>query len=105
MNDRVLFALSLCRKAGALAAGFEKSCDAAAAGAPLVLLTADASPRTKRAATERCSGTKVLELRETSRQLAQVTGKVFAVAAVTDQNLATLVAGAIGKQEEESYAD
>ncbi|MDL2294518.1 ribosomal L7Ae/L30e/S12e/Gadd45 family protein [Ruminococcaceae bacterium OttesenSCG-928-D13] len=102
MTDKLLGALGLCRRAGALAAGFDVVCEAAQGGkAELVLLAADASERTRRKVTEACLGRcKLIETDITQQALAGLLSKPTAVLAVTDKNLAALCRKAAGVTEE-----
>ena len=57
MRNKLLFALSLCRKAGALVTGFDPVKESVMTGkADLVLCAADAAERTLRHAQEFCEG-------------------------------------------------
>lgn len=87
-------ALGLCRKAGALVWGADRTADCVAAGkAKLVLLTADASPRTAARFTALCeSAVPLRTLPLAGDALAAITARPAAVFAVTDQNLARLCA-------------
>lgn len=87
-------AMGLCRKAGALVWGADRTADCIGAGkAKLVLLTADASPRTRARFEALCHGAVPLRtLPLAGEALAAVTARPAAVFAVTDQNLARLCA-------------
>ena len=88
----IVGALGLCRKAGALLFGAERVADAIHAGkAKLVLLTADASPRTAKRFAELCAGrVSFAAMPLTAAALSALTPRPAAVYAVTDQNLARL---------------
>jgi ribosomal protein L7Ae-like RNA K-turn-binding protein len=91
LNDFV-FALSLCRKAGALVMGFDAVKDSVLRGkAQLVLCAADISEGTRRRVGTFCEDwVEVLDVPYTQFELSQVSKKLTAVFAVTDENLAAL---------------
>lgn len=93
MNEGLLSAISMARGAGKLKIGFDASKDAAAQGAPLVILASDVSERTRRSARYFCedSGTRLLETDVTQDEIKEKFGWRFGVAAVTDINFATLI--------------
>ena len=92
MNEKLLSALSMARRAGKLKIGLEASKDAARAGAPAVVITKDTSERTQRAIRECCTDrTEVIMLLETQQDIADKFGWKFGVAAITDNNFAELV--------------
>lgn len=92
MREKLLSALSMARGAGKLKIGLEASKEAAVGGAPLVVITNDASERTQRSIRECCTGnTEVMMLRETQQDIADKFGWKFGVAAITDNNFADLV--------------
>ena len=92
MNEKLLSALSMARRAGKLKIGLEASKDAARTGAPVVVITKDTSERTQRAIIECCTyRTEVIMLQETQQDIADKFGWKFGVAAVTDINFAELV--------------
>ena len=92
MNEKLLSALSMARRAGKLKIGLEASKDAARAGAPLVVVTKDTSERTHRAIRECCTDrTEVIMIQESQQDIADKFGWKFGVAAVTDINFAELV--------------
>lgn len=90
----LLGSLGLCRKAGKLLHGSDRVEEAAARGkVSLVLLAADASPRTKAHMQSCCDGlVPCKEMPLTIAQLARLTPKPAAVFAVTEENLARLCA-------------
>lgn len=92
MPSKLTFALSLCRKAGALVTGFDAVKDSALRGkAVLVLCAGDASDGTRRRVDDFCEDlVDVLHVPETQFELSQVCKKPTAVFAVTDANLAAL---------------
>lgn len=90
----LLGALGLCRKAGKLLNGYDRVEDAVMAGkAMLVLLAADASPRTITHMQQACEGyVPCRQMPLTSQQLSDLTRRPSAVFAVTDEHLAQLCA-------------
>lgn len=99
MGEKLMAALSMCRRAGALTQGSLAAERALSRGAPLALVSADASDRTKKNARIWANGTRVLELPYTKAELEYSLGRGFAVAAITDGNMATLVLGKIDDTE------
>lgn len=92
MSEKLLSALSMARGAGKLKIGLEASKEAAAGGAPLVVVASDTSERTQRSIIECCTeNTEVIMLRETQQNIADKFGWKFGVAAITDNNFADLV--------------
>ena len=92
MNEKLLSALSMARRAGKLKIGLEASKDAARACVPAVVITKDTSERTQRSIKECCTDkTEVIMLQETQQDIAEKFGWKFGVAAVTDINFAELV--------------
>lgn len=103
MNNALLSALSLCRKAGALTTGFDPVKDSVFTGkAILVLLAQDLSPKTAQRVRQFCEDfVDCLELPLTMEQLSAITRKPAGVFAVTDSNLAKLCRGKLPHTEEE----
>lgn len=98
-NDRVLGAVSLCRRAGKLALGFDNAVNAIQRGTWLVLLAQDASERTARNIRAMCGeATPVVALGRTQEQIEMATGRKFAVAAVCDENFARLISQKIREE-------
>lgn len=93
MNEGLLSALSMARGAGKLKIGFDASKDAAAQGAPLVIVASDISERTRRSVEYFCedSGTRLIEADITQDDIKFKFGWRFGVAAVTDSNFAKLI--------------
>lgn len=94
MNDKLMSAIGLCRKAGALVIGADAASEAAAAKkARMMLLACDAAERTVGNAQDAAAngGISVIRLPYTIEQLASGLGRGFAVAAVTDGGLAKLI--------------
>lgn len=98
MQHKAVFALSLCRKAGALVTGFDAVKESVYKGkAVLVLYAQDASAGTQARVRRFCEGVcEVLALPCTQAQLAAVTKKPTAVLAVQNAELAKLCAAAAG---------
>lgn len=110
MPGSILFSLSLCRKAGALAAGFDAVKDSVGRRrAHLVLCAKDLSEGTRRRVEAFCAqGPDVVRLEETQQELARICKKPTGVCAVTDPELAKLCRGSLGaqgaaKQKEERH--
>lgn len=97
-QHKAVFALSLCRKAGALVTGFDAVKESVYQGkAALVLCAQDASEGTQARVRRFCEGLcQVLTLPCTQAQLAAVTKKNTAVLAVQNAELAKLCASAAG---------
>lgn len=97
-QHKAVFALSLCRKAGALVTGFDAVKESVYKGkAALVLCAQDASEGTQARVRRFCEGLcQVLTLPCTQAQLAAVTKKNIAVLAVQSAELAKLCASAAG---------
>ncbi len=93
-TDKLLGALGLCRRAGALTVGFDAVKDAVLTGkAHLVLYTQDASEGNVRRITWMCSEVGDCDARPlplTKQDLAAILHKAVGVLAVTDENLAVL---------------
>ena len=86
MPGNILFALSLCRKAGARVMGFDSVKDSVGKGkAQLVLCAGDLSEGTRRRVGAFCEDwVEVADLPETQFALAQISKKPTGVFAVTD---------------------
>ena len=103
--SRVMNALGLCRKAGALICGTDMICTSLRDGKGkrplLVLEAADTSDGTHKKINDKCSfyGVKAVRLKETSEELARAVGKTggLAAVAVTDENLARLAENSLGE--------
>ena len=92
--DKLLGALSLCRKAGKLVMGFDPVAESAAKGkAQLVLLAADLAEGSRKKALRFCdaAGLEPRALPLTQQELLAVTPKRTRVIAVIDKGLAQLV--------------
>ena len=92
--DKLLGALSLCRKAGRLAMGFDPAAESMAKGkAQLVLFAADLAPGSEKKARRLCgaAGVPARVLPFTQQQLLAVMPKKVGVFAVTEPGLAKLV--------------
>ncbi len=93
MPDNTVFALSLCRKAGALVMGFEAVKESALNHtAQLVLCASDVSDGTRRRVNNFCerAGTPCAVLNKAQADLLPVTKKCVGVFAVTSAELAKL---------------
>ena len=92
MQNKLLFALSLCRKAGALVMGFDAVKDSVNQGkACLVLCAGDLSPATRQRVVRFCQNeTETEDMPLTQFELSAVSKKPTGVFAVTDENLAVL---------------
>ena len=87
-SSGLLGALGLCRKAGKLLYGYDRVAEAVLRGkVSLVLLAADASPRTAQ---------HMMVMPLTGEELATLTPRPAAVFAVTEANLARLCANYLG---------
>ena len=93
MADKLLSALSLCKKAGALAEGFDAVEGALKSGrAALLLFAKDISAGTKkRAITAKPKSLPALTLPYEQKDLAILTRRPVGVLAVTNEDLAVLV--------------
>lgn len=92
MQNKLLFALSLCRKAGALVMGFDAVKDSVNQGnAYLVLCACDLSPATRERVVRFCEKeTETADLPFTRLEISAISKKPAGVFAVTDENLAVL---------------
>lgn len=89
MTDKLMNALSLCRKAGAMTAGFDAVEEKLRKGeVELLFFASDVSEKTKKRV--RPGQTPVYELPYTQAELSAVTKKMSGVLAVTNENLAAL---------------
>lgn len=97
--DKLWNALSLCKKAGKLIAGFDAVCESLQMGeAKLLLFAGDVSPKTQQKATEQnANGATVCVLPYMQQQIAIITNKPVGVLAVADKDLAALCLGAFTK--------
>lgn len=100
-DNKLLGALSLCRKAGALTAGFDAVRDTIKAGkAEIVLFARDLSPSTRKrvmaACGENCNAHDIIL---TQFEISDITHKPAGVLAVTDMHLAALCLQAIQGQQ------
>ncbi len=91
-NSKMIFALSLCRKAGALVMGFDAVKESVNKGkAVLVLCAGDVSDGTRRRVEGFCEDmTELVILPETQFELLPICKKPTGVFAVTDIQLAVL---------------
>ena len=100
--SKMLFSLSLCRKAGALVMGFDAVQETVLKGkTDLVLLAADAADGTKKRAERFCEDlAEIYTLPDTQWELCGVSKKPVAVFCVTDENLAALCRKTLEQMEE-----
>lgn len=101
MPSKIMFALSLCRKAGALVTGFDAVKESVGTGrAQLVLCASDLSEGTRRRVGYFCEGwVEVLDLPDTQEALSPICKKPAGVFAVTDVQLAALCHSSAGLQD------
>lgn len=98
MTDKLMNTLSLCRKAGALVAGFDAVAEALQKGdGRLLLFAADLSEKTKKRMESGNvpAGVSIHTLPYTQDELALITKKPVGVLTVTDENLAKLCLGVL----------
>lgn len=101
MADKLLGALSLCKKAGALVAGFDAVCESAEKGeAALLLFAADLSPKTRKRACDAAKNLPYRDLPYTQDEMQPITKKRVGVLAVTSPDLAALCTKAFPNKEE-----
>ena len=103
MNDRLLSALSLCRKAGRLTLGMDVCQQAAQDGTARLMLTAsDLAPRSRRRIEETCEAVKlpIASLPYDMEQLWSVLGRRCGIVAVCDEGFANMVLGLLPQRQE-----
>ena len=97
MADRILLMLGLAARAGKLAVGADSACSAAAAGAPLLLLSQDASDNTKKRLRDKADfyGCDIRELPFSGGDVGHAVGKksTAAALAVNDGNFCRALLG------------
>lgn len=99
--DALLGALGLCRKAGALAVGFDAAKQSAAKGnAALLLLASDLSPGSQKRILEAARGVPHHLLPFTQHDIATITQKPAGILAVCNQDLAALCLAKLQPEEE-----
>lgn len=104
-TDKLLSAVSLCRKAGRLVTGFDAVKESTAKGeACLVFCAGDLSANTRKRVDRFCEqfGTQAKTALHTQDALAQVCTKRSGVFAVTDPGLAKLVKSQLPAEENET---
>lgn len=103
MAGNIIFALSLCRKAGALVTGFDAVKESVQKDkAYLVLCAGDVSDGTRRRVHTFCEDLiELVELPQTQFALSQISKKPTGVFAVTDPELAKLCRKAAANEKEE----
>lgn len=102
-NRKLLSALSLCKKAGKLAAGFDVVCEKAASGeAEVVFIACDTSGGTRKRVEVACerAGCMVRTIPLERQDIAEITRKPVGVMAVTGKDLAVLCLKALMDEEE-----
>ena len=101
-ESKIYSALSLCRRAGKLAMGFDPVADNVARGkAWLVLLAEYLSPKTKKRVLAYCEDmVPVYTMPLTQSDLVPITRKPVGVYAVLDENMAVLCTGSLETKEE-----
>ncbi|MEG2841880.1 MAG: ribosomal L7Ae/L30e/S12e/Gadd45 family protein [Ruthenibacterium sp.] len=99
MPSKIIFSLSLCRKAGALVYGFDAVKESVNKGkAELVLCAGDVSEGTRRRVGTFCEDwVDVMDLPDTQFDLLQISKKPTGVFAVTDKQLANLCKKSVDK--------
>ncbi len=102
MQSKMMFALSLCRKAGALVMGFDAVKESVNKGkAVLVLCAGDVSEGTRRRVGTFCEDwVDIIDMAETQFELSQISKKPTGVFAVTDPQLAALCQKSAQNKEE-----
>ncbi len=97
MQSKIINALSLSKKAGALIAGFDSVEESLMKGkALLVIFAADISPKTKKRALKNIrQGIAVYDINLTQFDIAQITRKPVGILALADKGLANLCQKAI----------
>ena len=101
-NARLISALSLCKKAGALVAGFDAAVTAAQNGsAKLLLLAADVAPGTRKKALAKAGACPARDMPVPQEMLLPITYKPVAVFAVINEDLAALCQKALDAAREE----
>ncbi len=102
MGDSLFFALSLCRKAGALTIGFDAVTEKAAKGeARLLLLARDLSDKTRARILRAVENCPAHTLPYTQDELSSITKKPAGVLAVTNEDLAALCLAKLAARAEE----
>jgi len=106
--NKLLGLISICRKAGKLAIGFDPAAEALAAGkAPLVLVSPDLSPKTRSELEYRIKkgvkATELIELPLTMDDLSAVLGKRAGILAVMDHGLADALRRQTNREENSEY--
>ena len=108
MNSKQLGLVSICRKAGKVAIGFDPAAEALAAGkAALVLVTPDLAPKTRSGRESRSNkggkATEMIELPLTMDDLSAVLGKRAGILAVLDNGLADALRRQTNREENSEY--
>ncbi len=97
MNNKIIFALSLARKAGKVAHGFDHVKELVLKGeVHLLIVTSDISEKTlKRVEFFAQDIIKVNKIEFTQYDISQVLNRLTAIVAITDENLANLCRNAL----------
>lgn len=105
MNDRLLSAVSLCRKAGKLLMGNDVVREAAQNGtAFLVLFASDLAPRSEKLVRLACGEkTPARVLPFTMDELSNVTGRRVGILAVCEKGFAKMIGELLPAEEAESH--
>ena len=103
-EEKLFFALSLCKKAGRLTPGFEAAAESVLKGsAALVLLAADVSEGTEKRVRRLCEGLAPCEkMPLTQQDLCAITKKKVGVYAVNDGQLAVLCRRSLDSDKEDN---
>ena len=101
--NRIIFAMSLAKKAGKLVCGFDRVKTAVIRGEGyLVVLSSDLSEKTVKRVNYFCEDiADVYKTSLTQYDISQVAGRLTGVVTITDENLAKLCANAIKETEGE----
>lgn len=104
-KDKLLGAIALCRKAGALYIGFDPVKDNTLSGKTALVLTAsDISPKTLKRVNMFCENiVRVMQLPLTQFEISSVTVKPAAVLGVADYNLVKLIEKNLQEEQYGSY--
>ena len=89
MNDRLLSLLGLARRAGKLVIGNDAVLESVKSGkSKLVIITADASERTKRNINSACQGAPVREIQYSEKDILKAAGKSGKILSIEDDGFA-----------------
>ena len=101
--NRILFAMSLAKKAGKLVCGYDRVKTAVIRGeSSMVVLAQDLSEKTIKRVTYFCEDiADVYKTSLTQFEISQIAGRLTGIVTITDENLAVLCAKAIKETEGE----